>query len=384
MKIAFFSIYLNHHQAIVADEFYKLLGDDYAFVELRKCLDNKGSTENFSLRPYLIQAWNSPEDYKKAMHLASTYDVCVFAGIESLPFEKKRLKRDGLTFEMGERSLKRGWLNLLSPRLLLTQWYYHISFYKKNIYKLCCSAYAPNDLYKLHSFVGRCYKWGYFTKVDDDFEVEAPLQGASTLEITPLMWCARFLKLKHPELPVQLAHRLKEKGYRFHIDMFGGGEELDNTKSLIAKHCVEDCVTLRGNLPNEEILKEMRNHSIFLFTSDRNEGWGAVLNEAMSNGCAVVASDKIGSAPYLIENGRNGLLFYSESIDSLYDKVTFLIDNRYERMQIAYNAYNTMQSLWSPEVAAKRFIMLSDTMFHERQGAHRLFDDGPCSIAIPM
>lgn len=31
-KIVFFSNYLNHHQMPLADAFYELLGDDYAFV----------------------------------------------------------------------------------------------------------------------------------------------------------------------------------------------------------------------------------------------------------------------------------------------------------------------------------------------------------------
>ena len=198
----------------------------------------------------------------------------------------------------------------------------------------------------MHSFKDRCYKWGYFTKVDSDFEVEAAVQGTSTSEITPLMWCARFLKLKHPELPVQLAARLKERGYKFVLDMFGSGDELERTKALIKELGVEDCVNLRGSLPNEEILKEMRKHSIFLFTSDRNEGWGAVLNEAMSNGCTVVASDAIGSVPFLVEDKTNGLIFKSENIESLFEKVVFLIEHHNDRKQMAINAYKTMRNVW--------------------------------------
>ena len=42
MKLVFYSLVLNHHQVYVADEFDRLLGDDYIFVETAKCLDNKG------------------------------------------------------------------------------------------------------------------------------------------------------------------------------------------------------------------------------------------------------------------------------------------------------------------------------------------------------
>lgn len=79
---------------------------------------------------------------------------------------------------------------------------------------------------------------------------------------------------------------------------------------------VGDCVSLIGNMPNDEILALMQKSHIFIFTSDRNEGWGAVLNEAMSNGCAVVASNMIGAAPYLIKQGENGYIFKSGDVRS--------------------------------------------------------------------
>ena len=118
-------------------------------------------------------------------------------------------------------------------------------------------------------------------------------------------------RLKHPELPVMLAKRLKDKGYNFHLDMYGRGDELYPTQQLVKSLALNDNVSFYGSLPNEEILKEMRKHEIFLFTSDRNEGWGAVLNESMSNGCAVVASNLIGSVPFLIQDGENGMVFKS-------------------------------------------------------------------------
>lgn len=32
MKVVFITNYINHHQALVADEFYRLLGENYCFV----------------------------------------------------------------------------------------------------------------------------------------------------------------------------------------------------------------------------------------------------------------------------------------------------------------------------------------------------------------
>lgn len=157
--------------------------------------------------------------------------------------------------------------------------------------------------------------------------------------------------------------------------MYGSGALKDRINRLIYKLGVDDVVFLKGNLPNEQILQEMRNNEIFLFTSDKGEGWGAVLNEAMSQGCAVVASDLIGAAPFLIEDGKNGLLFKSESLNSLYKKVKLLLDEDYRTM-ISTNAVLTMQNLWNPQIAAERFIHLSDRML---RGLDTDYIDGPCS-----
>lgn len=134
-------------------------------------------------------------------------------------------------------------------------------------------------------------------------------------------------------------------------------------------------------MPNEEILKAMRKHDIFLFTSDKNEGWGAVANEAMSNGCVIVASDAIGSVPFLVRDGDNGCVFESGNLDMLCEKVEWLLNNPMERSRMAINAYRMMRDVWSPANAAKNFIKLIEDLQSEKAS---LITDGPCSKAYPI
>lgn len=382
MKVVFFSLVLNHHQACLADVFYDLLGKDYFFVETGRCTDQKGSTDDYSTRPYILKSWASKLLYSKAMELALTADACVFDGVEALPFEKERVRRGLLSFDTSERYLKRGLLNLASPVILKMILTYHFAgWYKKPIYKLCMSAYAANDHYHLFSYKDKCYKWGYFTYVDEKFKLDVPGSGTAKPLKAELMWCARFLKWKHPELPVLLASRLRREGYDFVIDMYGDGIEWGKTKQLACQLGVTDVVNFRGNVPNSQILEAMRSHDIFLFTSDKNEGWGAVLNESMSNGCAVVGSNAIGSVPYLINDGTNGLVFQSGDIDSLYEKVTLFINNTVLRDKCRIEAVNTMQKLWSPQNAAKSFLSLIDNL---SSGCDTAITEGPCSKALPV
>lgn len=381
MKVVFYCNYLNHHQVLIADELYRLLGDDYRFVATlpRSDKELKGGLD-YSSRPYCILAGESEAARAEAMRLAREAEVCVFGACsQAYAVERARQKECGLSFEMGERWLKRGWVNVLSPRFLKWWMNYMRYFHRRPFYKLCSSAFAAADDRKLFAYRGRHYKWGYFTAVDEEYKVEASELGVSTLEITPhIMWCSRFLKLKHPELPIRMAANLKSKGYRFILDMYGSGEEEAATKQLVHELGVEDVVHFHGALPNAEILEAMRQHDIFLFTSDRYEGWGAVANEAMANGCALVASDAIGSTPYLIKEGVNGFSFASESVEALTERVEWLLCHPEQMRLMQCEAFRTMQEVWSPAKAASALMCLVDDLQHGREGSVM---EGPCSKA---
>ena len=379
MKLAFYCNYLNHHQVRVADELYELLGEDYAFIAtLPRNKDSLKGGVDYSSRPYCILAGESNDAHAKALELARTADVCVFGACsQEYAVERAKQKDCGLSFEMGERWLKRGLINVLSPTL--REWWinYMRYYHRKPFYKLCSSAYVAKDDEKLGAYKGRHYKWGYFTGVDCAFDVEAS-SDVSTTEITPLMWCSRFLSWKHPELPILIAQRLKKEGLHFFIDFYGSGEVEQKSRDLASRLGLDDVVRFHGAIPNDQVLKEMGRHKIFLFTSDRFEGWGAVANEAMSQGCALVGSDAIGSVPYLVDNCRNGMIFKSGDVDSLTDCVRTLIENRSLLEDIRHNAVATMQTIWSPAVAARNLLKLIDDI---KNGRSCSIKEGPCSKA---
>lgn len=358
MTLVFLTNFINHHQVHVADEFYKLLGDGYKFIATEPVPDafiQKGYP--IFERNYLVKAYEDKTMLDYAYKLAEDADVAII-GSAPESFVRKRLEANKLTFHYSERWFKSGYKSLLSPRFWRFAYKYHLKYRNSRSYMLCASAYTAHDVNLIGAYKNKCFRWGYFTKVEDLDINELSRKFNITPKTIHFMWCARFLKLKHPELPVKLAARLKSKGYKFMIDMFGSGEELEATKNLAKKLNVEDVVNFCGSKPNDEILAEMRRHDIFLFTSDRNEGWGAVLNEAMSNGCSVVVSDKIGAVPFLIDDGVNGCIFKSCNLDSLEQKVIFFIEHPSERQNMARSAYHTMSRIWSPANAARQFIQL--------------------------
>lgn len=381
MKLVFITNYVHHHQIPLADELYKILGEAYKYIAT-DALPGwliKGGYDPSIDRPYIIKSYENGTERQIAMKLASDADV-VIIGSAPGSFVTNRIKAGKITFRYSERWFKnRPWF-LSGPRAWLYFWREHIRYKNKPLFMLAASAYTCRDVNAIGAYKNKVFKWGYFTKVEAfPLEASANFNACSEDTVLHLMWCSRFLRWKHPELPVKLAKRLKDSGYKFIVDMYGSGDVLESTKELARRLNVMDVIRFQGNLPNEEILKQMRCHEIFLFTSDKNEGWGAVLNESMSNGCAVVASNMIGAVPFLIEDGVNGLVFNSEDLDSLETKVKILLDSAEYRRTIARNAIQTMRTIWSPANAAMQLLKLIAAIQTGDDGLIPL--QGPCSKA---
>lgn len=376
MRVTFFINYLNHHQMAVADEMYKLLGDDFRYVATmpRDNRQLKGG-EDYSLRPYCIIATESDDTHRAALELAESADVCLF-GACSQEYAVHRAVHNpkGLAFEMGERWLKRGLLNLFSP-VLRSWWLNYRRYYRKaNFYKLCSGSFVASDDKRLGCYKGRHFKWGYFTNVPSDYSYAAE---TSNRELR-LMWCARFIRWKHPEIAIDCAKRLKDQGYNFRLEMYGDGPIRGNCEEMVKKAELSDKVFLYGNVHNTQIRKAMKTSDIFLFTSDRQEGWGVVANEAMASGCCIVASDRIGAANYLVRNGYNGYTFPDRDAVSLFKAVKHLIDNPQERILLSKQAWIDMSTIWSPNRAALNLLRLIDDL-QARNNTSII--DGPCSKA---
>lgn len=378
--IVFVSNFLNHHQFEVANKLYHLTQGRYRFIETEPMPDwiKKGGYSEYENLPWLIQSWKSAQALKEAKQVVLEAEVLLWTNNLFMNQVRQRLKSNKLTFDVGERWLKRGLINLLSPRLIKSQIYYHLFLKKKTLYKLCASAYAANDLTLMRSYKNHMFKWGYFTSVDEKERHNAGPAEATKIRIIQV---ARFISWKHLDLSIKMASRLKRMGYTFEFNIFGGGPEEKRLRELISGLNVQDEVRLCGNRPNQEILQQMRNHDIFLLTSDRNEGWGAVINEAMGQRCAIVASYEAGSVPFLIADGINGLTYKHNSLDELTEKVRFLLDNPEKIKEYGDNAHHTINTIWSPTNAAKNFLKLVNALQHDDICN---ISEGPCSPAYPI
>lgn len=373
MKIVFLSNYLNHHQQPLSDELYRLTGGQYHFVatmpmsEARRKLGYKGLEA-----PYLVTCYGEERPREEVTRIIDEADL-VIMGSAPYSYIADRCKTGKLVFKYTERLYRKepGLLRLLVHHFRFRRQYDRYP----NCHLLCASAFTATDFRRIGCFNDRAYRWGYFPAVPS-IDIEEIMNSHRQATKCRILWVARFLDWKHPELPVLLAEGLKNHNIDFQIDMYGIGPEYERIGQLITGKGLNESIVLHGAVPNEEIMKQMRTHSIFLFTSDRNEGWGAVANEAMGSGCAIVASDAIGSTPFLIEDKYNGLLFKDQDSRDLLDKVLYLIKNQDKREAMGREAYRSMREVWSPANAALSVIRLAESILNGKANpVHR----GPCS-----
>lgn len=88
---------------------------------------------------------------------------------------------------------------------------------------------------------------------------------------------------------------------------------------------------------SSKIIEQYRNAEIFVLSS-RYEGFGMVLVEAMSQGCACIACDYKGRQVEIIENESNGIIVPANNVDSLSQSMDELITNNERRKELQKNA----------------------------------------------
>lgn len=92
--------------------------------------------------------------------------------------------------------------------------------------------------------------------------------------------------------------------------------------------------------------------SVFCLAS-RYEGWGLVLTEAMSRGCAVIACDFNGRQSEIIRDGLTGLLCETQNVNELASKLKEVIMNEDLRRTLQKNASKDLNHLNISNISKK-------------------------------
>ncbi len=377
MEVVFITNMYNHHTGPLGDAFYKLLGKDYYHICTEPVDDERlslGWIENdVENTKYLYFSYTSPDEEMRLRKIADRADVVIYGGMDR-SWISGRIQRGLLTFRYSERLFKKGFWRIIHPKYLKDVYMNHWTLNSPNFHLLCASTYCALDMSRLRVYNGRMWKWGYFTRAPE--KPTAKREKTSAVEI---LWCGRMLKWKQVDHLLKAAVKLKKEGLAFHINIVGEGAEESSLKKFSLKHGLDTHVTFHGSVSPTEVLHYMAASHIYVLPSNYQEGWGAVVNEAMSSGCCVVSSSGVGSAGFLISSGENGFIYRNGNISELSTILSKLIRNPEIISDTGTAALETMK-LWTPEIAARRFMELVSSISSGAAGKN-LFAEGPCSRA---
>lgn len=364
MKIAFVSNYINHHQIPFCNAMSRTTEGQFVFIQTQPMEEERIQMgwQDKEIPEYVHCYY---EEEELCRQIICEYDVILFGGCDDESYIEERLSQGKPVVRISERLYKTGQWKAISPKGLLKKYHDHTRYRNSAVYLLCAGAYVPSDFHIVRAYPKKMFCWGYFPETKH-YDVDNLLNGkgyeSAGKKIPYLLWAARFIDWKHPHLPLQTAKYLKDKGLAFHMDIVGGGELKPEVEELFHSLQLEDCVTLVGYQTPDEVRSRMELADIYLLTSDRQEGWGAVMNESMNSGCALVANHMVGAAPYLVRQGENGFLYEDGRDAMLFETVEKLVKDESLRKKIGRNAYQTIVGVWNAENAAKSLMELIESV----------------------
>lgn len=358
MKTVFISNYINHHQIPFSDALYQKLGEDYCFIQTEPMEEERikmGWALDVSKIPYVVLAYQEEERCRRLIEEA---DLVLAGWTKRTDLFLPRLSEGKLTFRISERIYREGQYKAVSPRGLWAKYQEHVRFRKKPVYLLCSGAYVADDFSLIHAYPDKMLQFGYFPRfrqhdAQELLSRKGSFEKSGKSECIHMVWAGRMIALKHPEFVTRLAGELKQKGFAFHIHFIGGGPMEEQMRRETAQGGLQEQVTFYGFLDPEAVRDVMEKCHVHLFTSNYLEGWGAIVNEGMNSGCCVVANAQTGAAPFLIQDGVNGLLYEDGRYENFAAKVEQLFYDPASIAQMGRNAYHTIAAEWNAEHAAQ-------------------------------
>lgn len=166
---------------------------------------------------------------------------------------------------------------------------------------------------------------------------------------------ARLTEKKGLDVAVKASAILKQRGGQFQYTIIGNGDQDEMMRGFIAEEDMEDCVTMPGFKPQNEIRKALSEADIFLLPSKTAadgdmEGIPVALMEAMAVGLPVVSTFHSG-IPELIENNVSGWLVEEDDPEALADTLLKLSQGEVDVAPVVAAARHKVETEFNQHIA---------------------------------
>lgn len=161
-----------------------------------------------------------------------------------------------------------------------------------------------------------------------------------------VLTASRLVEEKRIDRVVRIASRCKDNLPHVKFVILGDGPMRPRLQRQIFRMDLESTVCLQGSVCREIVHQKMRQAALILSTQDVSNVNNTVL-ESMVLGKPVVTLD-VGGTGNFISDGKTGLLFDPDDIDSIADGIVELINDQSLRRQLGENARDAALKLLKP------------------------------------
>ncbi|HEX9342804.1 MAG TPA: glycosyltransferase [Actinomycetota bacterium] len=157
-------------------------------------------------------------------------------------------------------------------------------------------------------------------------------------------------------------HRLKQRGQRFHLELYGDGPLGEELAATVDRLGLGDEVVLAGSRTRPELRAALRRADLFALTpfvtadGDR-DGIPNVLLEAMACGLPVV-STTVAGVTEVMRHGADGLLAPPRDVDAIADHLAVLLADERLRARLGGQARRTVVERFDGRDAAATLAAL--------------------------
>ncbi|NBL64852.1 glycosyltransferase [Flavobacterium sp. NST-5] len=151
-----------------------------------------------------------------------------------------------------------------------------------------------------------------------------------------LLWVRSFASIYNPKMAIEVLSLLQKKYPEASLCMVGPEKDgsLKAAKLYAQKLGIQ--VKFTGKLTQKQWAKLAEEYDFFINTT-HYDNLPVSLIESMLLGLPIISTN-VGGIPYLIENGKTGLLVADNDVDNLVKKLSLLIEDQDLAVNIATNA----------------------------------------------
>jgi glycosyltransferase involved in cell wall biosynthesis len=187
-----------------------------------------------------------------------------------------------------------------------------------------------------------------------------PKESDSKNEILFVGGLSRAERYKGLEYLLSAVSRIKRNIGDIKLTVVGDGDYVRNYKRLCKSLGIMQNVEFKGILTGRELVEQYQKSNVSVQPS-LSESFGIVLLEAMACKKPVIGSN-IEGIPYIIENGKNGLIVPPKDIDALAEAIIKILTHPELAQEMGEEGYKKVikNFTWDVQVAKTNSILRSE------------------------